>query len=155
MHGAEFCVECGQPLLHRWRGLANRNLCQDCRRRNSKLNRGRLFAGIAVVAAVAFGLGRYMQPAAPPLIIQRSANSPLADDSISLTPAPNLDRDASAKQDVPVSGVRTTDEPAYICGARTRKGTPCRRRVHFAGERCFQHKGLPAILPLEKLALKP
>jgi hypothetical protein len=154
MHGAEFCVECGRPLLQKWRRPANRNLCKDCRRRNSKLNRGRLFAGIAVVAVIAFGLGRYMRPAPPPLIIQRSANSPLADDPISSTPAPNADRDASAKQDVPAS-VRTSDESAYICGARTKKGTPCRRRVHFAGERCFQHKGLPAILPLEKLALKP
>ena len=155
MHGAEFCVECGQPLLQKWRRLANRNLCKDCRRRNSKLNTGSLFAGIAVVAVIAFGLGRYMRPAPPPLIIQRSANSPLADDSISLTLAPNVDRDASAKQDLTASGVRTGDESAYICGARTKKGTPCRRRVHFAGERCFQHKGLPAILPLEKLALRP
>lgn len=42
-----------------------------------------------------------------------------------------------------------------MCGARTRKGTPCRRRVHVAGERCFQHKGLPAMVPLEKLVIRP
>src|SRR6266487_3747877 len=123
MHGAEFCVECGRPLIQKWRGLANRNLCKDCRRRNSKLNRGRLFAGIAVVAVIAFGLGRYMRPAPPPLIIQRSANSPLADDPIGLTPVDNVNRVASAKQDVLASSVITSGEPGYICGARTKKGT--------------------------------
>jgi hypothetical protein len=49
---------------------------------------------------------------------------------------------------------QAADEPAYICGARTKKGTPCHRRVHAAGERCFQHKGMPAILPLDKLEVK-
>jgi hypothetical protein len=38
----------------------------------------------------------------------------------------------------------------YTCGARTRKGTPCSRRVH-GPVRCWQHKGLPAMLPVEKL----
>jgi hypothetical protein len=46
------------------------------------------------------------------------------------------------------------DDEVYICGARTKKGTPCRRRVHFAGERCFQHKGMPAMVALEKLKIK-
>jgi len=26
--------------------------------------------------------------------------------------------------------------------------------VHTAGERCFQHKGMPAMVPLEKLTIK-
>jgi len=47
------------------------------------------------------------------------------------------------------------DDAVYICGARTKKGTPCHRRVHAAGERCFQHKGMAEILPPEKLAIKP
>jgi hypothetical protein len=46
------------------------------------------------------------------------------------------------------------DERVYICGARTKKGTPCQRRVHAAGDRCFQHKGMPAILPSDKLEVK-
>ncbi len=155
MHGTEFCVECGQPLAQRWRLLISPNLCKDCRRQSAKLNTGRLFAGVAMVAVIAFGLGRYLRPAPPPLIIQRAANSPLADEPIGLTPVDNVNRVASAKQDVLASSVITSGEPGYICGARTKKGTPCHRRVHFAGERCFQHKGLPAILPVEKLVIGP
>jgi hypothetical protein len=49
---------------------------------------------------------------------------------------------------------QAADEKAYICGARTQKGTPCRRRVHVAGQRCFQHKGATAMVPLDKLEVK-
>jgi hypothetical protein len=42
---------------------------------------------------------------------------------------------------------RPTDpaETVSICGARTQKGTPCQRRVRGTG-RCWQHKGMPAII---------
>jgi len=58
----------------------------------------------------------------------------------------STDRDSALSQ--------SADEKGYICGARTKKGTPCRRRVHTAGERCFQHKGMTAMVPLEKLEVK-
>lgn len=41
-------------------------------------------------------------------------------------------------------------EPVYFCGAQTKKGTPCTRKVKGGG-RCWQHTGLPAMLPKEKL----
>ncbi len=41
------------------------------------------------------------------------------------------------------------EEAVYICGARTQKGTPCSRRVRGTG-RCWQHLGMPAMIPLEK-----
>lgn len=41
-------------------------------------------------------------------------------------------------------------EPVYFCGAQTKKGTPCTRKVKGGG-RCWQHTGLPAILSKEKL----
>lgn len=41
-------------------------------------------------------------------------------------------------------------EPTYYCGARTKKGTPCTRKVKGGG-RCWQHKGQNAMLPPEKL----
>jgi hypothetical protein len=44
----------------------------------------------------------------------------------------------------------TTDEAVYFCGAMTKKGTPCSRRVKGGG-RCWQHKGQAAMLPPDKL----
>ena len=41
-------------------------------------------------------------------------------------------------------------ETVYFCGAQTKKGTPCTRRVKGGG-RCWQHSEQPAMLPPEKL----
>lgn len=41
-------------------------------------------------------------------------------------------------------------EPVYFCRAETKKGTPCSRRVKAAGERCWQHAGMPAMTTMEK-----
>ena len=45
-----------------------------------------------------------------------------------------------------------TSETVYFCGAPTKKGTPCSRRVRGGG-RCWQHKGSEAMLPPEKLTV--
>ncbi|HJY29669.1 MAG TPA: hypothetical protein VJ306_16695 [Pyrinomonadaceae bacterium] len=76
-------------------------------------------------------LGRGTRQKPSPLVIERLVNTPATQSS------------SSAPANVTVDDV-------YICGARTKKGTPCSRRVH-GPVRCWQHKGLPAMLPLEKL----
>ncbi|HEX9961513.1 MAG TPA: hypothetical protein VGB00_11305, partial [Pyrinomonadaceae bacterium] len=43
-------------------------------------------------------------------------------------------------------------EAVYFCGAPTKKGTPCSRRVKGGG-RCWQHAGQTALLPPEKLLI--
>jgi hypothetical protein len=43
-------------------------------------------------------------------------------------------------------------EAVYFCGAQTKKGTPCSRRVKGGG-RCWQHAGQKAMLPPEKLLI--
>ncbi|MDQ3798208.1 MAG: hypothetical protein M3384_02055 [Acidobacteriota bacterium] len=43
-------------------------------------------------------------------------------------------------------------EAVYFCGAQTKKGTPCSRRVKGGG-RCWQHTGQAAMLPPEKLLI--
>jgi hypothetical protein len=70
------------------------------------------------------------------LIIERTATptSQLAAASSTPQPSPEL-------------------EQLYTCGARTKKGTPCSRRVH-GPVRCWQHKGAKAMLPQEKLIVK-
>lgn len=46
--------------------------------------------------------------------------------------------------------VVTAKEPVYFCGAQTKKGTPCSRKVKGGG-RCWQHEGQTAMLSAEKL----
>ncbi len=42
-------------------------------------------------------------------------------------------------------------ELVYFCGAETKKGTPCTRRVKGGG-RCWQHEGKDAMLPENQLS---
>ena len=154
MHRPNFCIECGQRLaLRGWRARLRGNFCDACAHRLGTSGPVRSLAMIAVIVLSAFALGRWLRPAPPPLIIQRAASSPLSDLPVNPSagkPAGEKEN-ASAKQSAN-SGL--VDDVVYLCGARTQKGTPCRRRVHFAGERCYQHKGMPAIVPLEKLTVK-
>ena len=151
-----FCRQCGARLnQNTWRAVLRGAQCPACAKRNGSVWRTPVIVA-ALVALAAFGFGRYRRPAPPPLIIQRAANSPLPDSPIDQNPDPKLATNTPKSDPASVTIARAaTDDAVYICGARTKKGTPCRRRVHFAGERCFQHKGMPAILPLERLRIDP
>jgi hypothetical protein len=162
MYRPNFCAECGERLASRdWRARiqlwARASWCDHCTRRLGQYGFARAARATAIISIIsisAFALGRYLKPAPPPLIISRAANSPLSDLPVNFNDTArttNRKQGDSTSQDV--VGVDREDA-AYICGARTKKGTPCRRRVHAAGERCFQHKGMTAILPLEKLEVK-
>ena len=61
---------------------------------------------------------------------------------------PLVSQQASAGTPVPTqlkASAKPVDRPVYTCGAMTKKGTACTRRVKGAGERCWQHKGMPAL----------
>ena len=153
MNRANFCAECGERLTSNgWRGLLRRRLCEHCARQLGGFATYRPLIVLALVTAAAFGFGRYFRPSPPPLTIQRAANSPLLDAPVQS--AANI----AGKTNPPAANSNVTvaapDDEVYICGARTKKGTPCRRRVHAAGERCFQHKGMPAMVALDKLIIK-
>jgi hypothetical protein len=57
----------------------------------------------------------------------------------------------AAKQNLSDESQNSAPETVYFCGAQTKKGTPCSRRVKGGG-RCWQHTGQPAMLPAVKLA---
>lgn len=60
---------------------------------------------------------------------------------------PNQQSNVKQSQTLPAA---SPEEIVYFCGARTKKGTPCTRRVKEPG-RCWQHVGQPAMLPQQKL----
>ena len=152
MYRPNFCAECGERLTRRgWRALISARFCGDCGRRLGRSGYAKLVAIISIVAISAFAVGRYLRPPPPPLLIQRATNSPLSDLNDS---ARTANRRNSTNQSAENLNQLSADDKAYICGARTKKGTPCHRRVHAAGERCFQHKGMEAMVPLDKLAVK-
>ena len=129
-----FCCECGAKIVRlRWRVWTSRRFCDTCSARFSKAHW--LRGVVAIAGLVLFGLvlGRGFRREPPPLIIQRTVTSTASNPSDSPSPV--------------------IVEQLYTCGARTKKGTPCSRRVH-GPVRCWQHKGAPAMLPQEKLAIR-
>ena len=168
MYRPNFCSECGAKILRlHWRVWTSRRFCDVCSRR---LCRERLTVPlIAAVALLGVGLiaGRAGRPAPPPLIIERHANSSLLNDqSENGNPQSEqtgeIDGAGEVKGNSPndsgPAGVNNssdsqpglTEEVVYICGARTKKGTPCSRRVH-GPVRCWQHKGMRPMLPQDRL----
>ena len=129
-----FCSECGERIVRlRWRLSTSRRYCDKCDpsfRKTHVLQRTCVAAGVLLLGIL---IGRAWRREPPPLVIQRSATV-LAQSESTTSPA-------------------ITVEQTYQCGARTKKGTPCSRRVH-GPVRCWQHKGQKAMLPLEKLLIE-
>ena len=128
-----FCSECGERIVRlRWRVWTSRRFCGKCSptfRRAHLLQRVSVTFGVLLLGIL---IGRGWRSERPPLVIQRIAN-------------------ISPPGEMPAQSI--TVEQTYQCGARTKKGTPCSRRVH-GPVRCWQHKGAKAMLPLEKLLIK-
>jgi hypothetical protein len=80
---------------------------------------------------------------------ETAGNYPGQNNSVRL--ADNAERKTStAKQNAGEGKQKTTEEAVYLCGAQTKKGTTCSRRVKGGG-RCWQHRGQPAMLSADKL----
>lgn len=156
MYKPNFCAECGARIVReRWRFWNSRIFCPECARRFRKAQI--LLPVIAGLMLFGIGLtvGRTSHPAPPPLVLQSSRQAPVpAIAAAAGTLMPSSNAETSPGSTGPESsygrngtaGERPTDphEIVSVCGARTKKGTPCSRRVRGTG-RCWQHKGMPAI----------
>jgi len=138
MYRPKFCAECGEKIIRlRWRIWTNRKFCDSCAPRFIREQSLRFGVLLGIVLLVGMTFGRAMRPSPPPLIIHRAQ-------SATLTPGQETSNTSSTP---------TLVEEVYTCGARTKKGTPCSRRVH-GPVRCWQHKGMAAMMPQEKLRIK-
>lgn len=136
-----FCAECGAKLLRlHWHFWTSRKFCNECARSLRRHRLGAISLAVLSLLGAGFVVGRIRRPVSPPLIIERRADSPLNESLPANSTSQALSKISSS-------------EDVYICGARTKKGTPCSRRVH-GPVRCWQHKGMPAMLPPEKLLVK-
>ena len=137
LYRPNFCSACGAKIVRlSWRLWTSRRFCSKCSPTFRQQQWGQPILSLLISLVVGILIGNAIRPTPPPLVIQRVAATSVSNNSSSnVQPA-----------------VAIEDE-VYICGARTKKGTPCSRRVH-GPVRCWQHKGLPAMLPLEKLKIK-
>ena len=161
MYRPNFCVECGVRIERaRWHVWTSRRFCAKCaaRFRRARLTWSLMAWGALLCAG--FIAGRAARPAPPPLLVEHdqtpaSVNqSPIKALSSNMGPTP-IRTPAAQTYSLDSKSIESPTDPneiVSICGARTKKGTPCQRRVRGTG-RCWQHRGMPAMLPASKLIL--
>ncbi len=166
-----FCCNCGEKIQRaEWKLLTSRRFCDVC----GVENKGHeLLPKVIVIAGVllgVFGLGSNfggsrqpeskaslmsVQPAdarseirlpaaAPQRPLLDAGQIPVDRGETSVASLPNLPTGSLTKEQ---PGLRNpaSDEPVYYCGALTKKGKPCSRRVKTK-VRCWQHSGQESAL---------
>jgi hypothetical protein len=134
IYQGNFCAECGNALTPRRHWFA-RYLCDECEaqlRRSDRLPaRGWPWLLIGSVAGLFYLF-----------------NHPTATTTPALAP-PAVQTAVAAPLPVAAPAVAAEAEPVF-CGARTKRGTPCRRMVKTPNERCAQHRGQPSVARTQK-----
>ena len=168
-----FCNNCGEKIERANKSFTDSTRFCDVCKHDFVLQRALplVFAGLMAIVGI-FGVGSYWRSGEKPLNVstrQLTANSGKnpannASQVSSNSSVQQLTQAKNVRTDVPQTANLTTKprikqteiaplsaaETVYFCGAPTKKGTPCSRRVKGGG-RCWQHTGQTALLPPEKL----
>jgi hypothetical protein len=181
LYKPNFCCQCGDVIERvEWKIWTSRRFCENCETQHFQADwMPRIISVFAIVGGL-FGIGSFLKSAEKPLSLTNnqfavSANNKSAtgtkEESLNfeknqtrLINQNTTSNIASQKNQALLSNSSQTltknsppqnlqnqaEAPVYYCGAQTKKGTPCTRKVKGEG-RCWQHTGLPALLPKEKL----
>lgn len=160
-----FCCSCGEKIQRaEWGLLTSRRFCDVC----AVENKGSewFVRGFAVACLIfgIYGFGASLMPtpgrftkgeeaATRPVELRKDQKLPTLDPALRPKPesAVPAERESVANASVlPLAALKeqprlertASDDPVYYCGAKTRKGTPCSRRVK-SKTRCWQHVGQP------------
>jgi len=166
LYRPSFCSHCGEKIERaEWPLVASRRFCDVCARENRLtewLPRVVVSVAVALGAAGLFGLFRASPPvenraAQPDVLTLAGTGTKRAAGDFDTTPPRIQQSQPSSNSSQPIQVANSTSEPVkepaisknpapdYYCGAATKKGTPCRRKVKRPGERCWQHRGMPSI----------
>jgi len=166
-----FCAHCGEKIERaEWHLWTSRRFCEVCATEFRGVDLlPKIAAGtglLGIVLAVSGYVGRGPTNPAPLAAkqVSRTSERTAANTAVPIGPqpvaSPATERPAAANAPSKVpqllapglqaGGSDKPEGPVYFCGAQTKKGTPCSRRVK-GNVRCFQHTGMPAMLPPEKL----
>jgi len=162
LYRPHFCCHCGEKIIRaKWTPLTSRRFCDFCaveQKQHDLLPRA---AAVLMLIFGAAGITSYLGSG-------KSASRGQTGGSLSTNlqveqrkPGSNsisTNRNAPAASNVVNSAVNTkqrepiretSTEAVYYCGALTKKGTACTRRVKSEG-RCWQHLGQPSAADVRK-----
>jgi hypothetical protein len=165
MYKPNFCVECGERVLRaHWYPWTSRRFCKFCTPRSLKARFAwPIFLGTALLA-LGLMTGRSMRQPPPPLVVQNGKGLTVPSDwapkpKATVNPHPSSKTTPDTTPPIEVGSVKTEprsvkrNDMVTLCGAKTKKGTMCTRRVHGGG-RCWQHQGLKAMVPEQELIVQ-
>ena len=176
LYKPNFCCHCGEKVERmQWKLWTSQRFCENCEKDFRREEWSPTFLlGLSMLFGL-IGFGSFLKTPEKPLTIGtnqfgiRSSNRTQNVKALRNGPDPNVpntERPGPAmNQDSAKEGPQKPQkaalndqpqdlsaEPVYFCGAQTKKGTACTRKVKGGG-RCWQHAGQPAMLPKEKLVI--
>lgn len=164
LYRPNFCCGCGERIERTdWKPWTSRRFCDLCATDHTLGEFiPKAVVGIGILIGI-FGIGSYLQsrPADGAMPAKRSLLKPVPE-SFANKQATNIvttqSQPSSPSAAVADTNLKTTQnmqrtegparastEAVYYCGAATKKGTPCSRRVKTPNTRCWQHTGMPAM----------
>ncbi|HTK37769.1 MAG TPA: hypothetical protein VL325_04690 [Pyrinomonadaceae bacterium] len=168
LYRPNFCCGCGERIERiDWKLWTSRRFCDLCATDHTLGEFiPKAIVGIGILIGI-FGIGSFLQsrPAADNTVAKKS----LFEQPVKPPPSGNVNKQATniatgQSQPGSPSAViadtnlnttqnmqraegpgRASTEAVYYCGAPTKKGTACSRRVKTPNTRCWQHTGMPAM----------
>jgi hypothetical protein len=160
LYRPNYCCNCGEKIERvEWNLLTSRRFCEVCSIEKRAYDIVPRLAVAAGALAMMFGFGslwtgsgraepkatesavgvRSGLPAAVPAQPSGKVNEPGGE----LVQTTNGQIAEQARTEPTVATVAEKNSDKYFCGALTKKGTACSRKVKAKGVRCFQHEGRP------------
>jgi hypothetical protein len=142
MRTANFCSNCGEQLqAYRASVFSARSYCSRCapRFRSSRLA---MIVSLAGCLIIGYAFGRYNTPRQPfyllgtPIDPITNNNGRRETNAQANSNKANANKSANSNSPPPES---STDVVVKLCGAPTKSGRPCRRKV-VGGGYCWQHR---------------
>ena len=173
------CSNCGEKIERiEWFPWTSQRFCEACEKDLKFYERLPQILMLVFLLFGIFGLGGFLRSGDKPLQVSKNENQvkPLTLAANKMQPAGvgNVQTTSETSKNAtnvlpvqpqtvplqPQKQVRKIDNlkvsesvPVYLCGAQTKKGTPCSRKMRGGG-RCWQHEGQEAMLPPEELIVK-
>ena len=167
LYRPNFCCNCGEKIERaNWPLLASRRFCELCETEKKEHDYFTRAAMVLCIVSGLFGVSAFVLgskentaggPAGntasarsqkPPVgkdANSQAGNSNTIDENLSKSPNPGSPEAIPASRSLSNRSSDTPSaDPVFYCGAITKKGTPCTRRVKTKGAFCWQHAGTSA-----------
>jgi len=161
LYKPKYCSNCAEKIARvDWNLLTSRRFCDVCAVENKRYDLiPRVTVGAGMLSLM-FGFGTLfggssalntpVQVASPVKLRAEKPSEPVSErpavsTSVPPSASPNISLNSSPGTAQPKDGNKQVPERVYYCGALTKKGTPCSRKVKAAGLRCYQHEGKPVV----------